>query len=304
MVALIAKDGVSASLPAGVLQSWCSVQSMTCERLDTLPSPELRRFALFPETVQSWVNQSPPTLPISADGEMFSPERIQEFKDSVRIAMAARLPQLGDIQPEIWLARADFRIGNQQFENHPVHTITAFTYNGEKFAGPVIGSFTGQVLRFAHYLEPQEKAEIVCSLVEKLWERPQFSGYAISFAPSQRRDAASGAMILDPELQIRSQALQILTSPRLGFAPFMRAHLMDGSPGNSPDNHIYYWKGDSYHELGCELAQILQIMRELRMAQLKEIRSTPGYDTIFALRDKSRDEFIRSTVGGVPLFYQ
>ncbi|MCB0354341.1 MAG: hypothetical protein KDD64_12475, partial [Bdellovibrionales bacterium] len=103
------------------------------ERIDRLSDSELEKYTHFPNSPEEALAQTPFTLPVSGDPELYSGLNIRRFFERVS-------ERVGDVDLQLHIVRHDVAsCSGVVHRNQPIHTITTFRHNGELMGGPFCG---------------------------------------------------------------------------------------------------------------------------------------------------------------------
>ncbi|MBN8550411.1 MAG: hypothetical protein J0M12_13945 [Deltaproteobacteria bacterium] len=260
------------------------------QQVDCLDAEVLEEMRQFPDSPQRFLDQQPPTIPPSADAELYSREKMDELARRVR-------RDVGDIDMKVWIVRATLNVGDKTWLDHPLHTITTFRYNGELMVGPFFGSCAGLVLRFCREYPNGFKADVVEKMVAPVISRPDVASTTIAFGVAQRLNMGTGEYELSRRSLSDSAAHNIFSSPRLNFTVFSMPFLRDGRSGASVLNHLYYYRGPSHYLEDQGFVRVLQAIRENRAELRREERAPGGFIEIEQGRDLVRRPYMERLLG-------
>ena len=278
------------SLLAPIPEPQVSVHSVRLERIDDLREAELDELADFPGNPERILSQRPKTIPASADPELYSGQKILEFKQRVEAC-------LGDINFRVCIVRASIRVDGREWHDQPIHTVTTFEHEGKTNVGPFFGSTAGLVLRFCPEFSNFFKQRLVANLLLPLIEDPQFASTTIAFPPPHKYNPSSGKFERISEVGRQSAVDQILTSDLLNFSSFGILKNIEGPWGRQDLNHVYYFRGpESTLESPSFIEKISAIRGERRIMRL-ECHCDPHFEAIEARREAIRRRWIEDLLG-------
>lgn len=282
----------SASIPSGGALR-CS--NVCFEQLCNRPEAELEALGEFPSDVESYLRQSPPTLPLSSDGEMNTAHHLRSLVGRSEARVRRECGWEWPLHLKVALVRGDITSPDGTvWRGQPLHIVTMFEFMGKRVIGPVFGSIANPVLRLHGELPYEKKKELIVPLVSEVCSAEHCDIAVISF-PRGVYQLACPTGQGPPRI---STAANILTSEPLGFSAHEIDHTAHSSEGLHRFSTWYFWRAVGEVPQQDTLVRILRIIREERLHQLLELRTAEGFhDQEAAVRDPFRREATRRLFG-------